>query len=296
MADYWSNSHDLFTYEQLGRLCNLIQEKEIDVPYLSWLCDLYPLVPQFLKYALLAILQMLSGHCDSGQLKNRVKSMLMSYPLSPEKLDIGAQEEDIELSKRYINFVKTMSMSRSLLGRLSQHRIHQQLHRQPVGNSIIIPEKLMSGEAAFLNVSKSTSYKPIIFDCTSLEEKEVDDRVCMKLESGIKSEIMEAFDGEDLHETVKEIFFYWLAAHHMNETVSPIWLEYLYSQYSETAQPFKTYALMTTECTGMDIDPMAKLKLPPERIKDYFNQPSAVVVQKDDLLVLLDEFLSLVAT
>ncbi len=179
---------------------------------------------------------------------------------------------------------------------LSQHQVHRQLHHQPVGNSIIIPEKLMSGEAAFLNVSKSTSYKPIIFDCTSLEEKEVKDRVCMKLESGIKSGIMAGFDGEDLRETVTTIFFYWLAAHHMNETVSPIWLEYLYCEYSETAQPFQTSALMTGERTEHEVNPITKLKLPPERLKDYFNQPSAVVLQKDDLLLLLDEFLSLIAT
>ena len=39
---------------------------------------------------------------------------------------------------------------------------------------------------------------------------------------------------------------------------------------------------------------MVELKLPPERLRDYFNQPSAVVLQVDDLLLLLDEFLSLI--
>ena len=37
-----------------------------------------------------------------------------------------------------------------------------------------------------------------------------------------------------------------------------------------------------------------QLKLPPQQIKGYFNQASAVVLQKDDLLVLLDEFFSLI--
>ena len=187
-------------------------------------------------------------------------------------------------------------MSRSLLERLSQHRIHQQLYHQPVGNSIIIPEKLMSGEAAFLNVSKSTSYKPIIFDCTSLPSEEVDGKIAGRIKSGIRSEIIEISESEKhfevLDKIIKKIFFYWLAAHHMNGATSPIWLFLLYDYYSETVQPYFELPLTAYQ----QVDPMAELKLPPERIKDYFNQSSAVVLQKDDLLVLLDEFLSLIAT
>ena len=82
----------------------------------------------------------------------------MSYPLSPENRDIDKKEGTdnwSELTKCCMNFVKTMSMSRSLLNRLSQHRIHQQLHHQPVGNSTIIPEKLMSGAMFHLKVDRS---------------------------------------------------------------------------------------------------------------------------------------------
>ena len=176
---------------------------------------------------------------------------------------------------------------------LSQHQVHRQLHHQPVGNSIIIPEKLMSGEAAFLNVSKSTSYKSIIFDCTALEKKEVIRRINMSLESGVKSEIIEKFSVVFLKERIESLFFYWLAAHHLNETVCPIWLEMRYQYYSETAQPHYYYYLMYS---GYEVIASAQLKLPPTRIKDYFNQPSAVVLQNDDLLLLLDEFLSLIAS
>ena len=186
-----------------------------------------------------------------------------------------------------------MPMSRPLLDRLSQHRIDQKLHHQPVGNSIIIPEKLMSGEAAFLNVSKSLSYKPIIFDCNSLLEEEVNDKITGKIKSGIKSEIMKMSDNEDLGKIIKRTFFYWLAAHHMDDTTSPLWLMYRYKSYGETVKPFKNCHFTESE---ERVNCKAQLRLPPERIKDYFNQPTAVVLKKDDLLVLLDEFLSLIAT
>ena len=156
----------------------------------------------------------------------------------------------------------------------------------------------MSGEAAFLNVSKTSSYKPIIFDCSSLEEKEVNGRVVMRMESGIKSESMAVFDkimarliGPKLDRQIERVFFYWLAAHHMDEAVSPIWLERQYQNYSEAAQPVR-FELLTN--ANEDISSKAHLNFSPERIKDYFNRPSAVVLQKDDLLLLLDEFLSLI--
>ena len=282
----------LLVDRHLCELCGLIKKKKIDVHYLNWLCDLYHCAPGFLKYVLLAILQMLTGRSDSCQLKKRVKLMSMSYPLSPKKIDFEIiKPYQVELAKCR-NLVKKISLSRSLLGRLSQHSIHQQLHHQPVGNSIIIPEKLMSGEAAFLNGSKSTSYKPIIFDCTSLGQKEVNDRVVMKLESGIKSEIIQVFDWGCLDRAIENLFLCWLVAHHMDETVSPIWLSFQYQIYIETAQPFGIYRFSNWKGERS----MAELKLPPERLKDYFNQPSAVVLQVDDLLLLLDEFLSLIAT
>ncbi|MBO9497238.1 transglutaminase domain-containing protein, partial [Thalassotalea sp. G20_0] len=279
-------------------LYRLIHAQEPDVHYLNWLCDLYQSVPEFLKYVLLAILQTFSESCDSCQLKDQVKLILMSYPLEPEKTDIDADEQKIyqvRLSKLCINFIQTMTMSHSLLERLSQPRIHQQLHHQPVGNSIIIPEKLMSGEPAFLSVSKSTSYKPIIFDCTSLPDQEVDDKIAGSIKSGVRSGIIEISKSEkhqELSVIIRRIFFYWLAAHHINDTTSPVWLSCYYNSYSKTVQPYIDNSLTLDD---LKVEPMARLKLPPERIKYCFNQPSAVVLQKDDLLVLLDEFLALIA-
>lgn len=282
--------------QQLKQLCDLLQEKEIDVHHLNWLCDLYYCAPPFLKYVLLSILQMFSGRCDSCQLQNRVKFMLVSYPLSPQKLNIGTSGEvdgKIGLSKCYISLVKTMAKSHSLMNRLAQHQIHQQLHHQPAGNSIIIPEKLMSGEAAFLNVSKSTCYKPIIFDCTLLESKKLYNRIDVIFKSGIKPEIAGAFDEELSSGNIERLFFYWLAAHHRNESVSPVWLTKNYQSCSETAKPYCFASLLDGT---LDVEKKARLKLSPERIKEYFNLPSAVVLQKDDLFVLLDEYLSLIAT
>ena len=295
MADASYYADFLYIKKQMEQLYNSIQKKETDVHHLNWLCDLYLCAP-FLKYALLSILQKLSGCTDSCQLQSRIKLMLMSYPLSPQKIYIGKRDdcvEEKEYSKGRINIVKKLAMSRSLMKRLSQHRIHRQLHHQPVGNSIIIPEKLMSGEAAFLNVSKSTSYKPIIFDCAGLDRKEVSRRINMRLEFGIKSEIIDKGRVAFLAEKTESLFFYWLAAHHMNETVSPIWLGVRYQYYSEAAQPLYYHCLLYSD---YDVIASAQLKLPPKRIKDYFNQPSAVVLQNDDLLLLLDEFLSLIAS
>ena len=294
MADALHSADFSYIKRQLEQLCNSIQKKETDVHHLNWLCDLYLCAP-FLKYALLSILQKLSGRTDSCQLQSRVKLMLMSYPLSPQKLYIGTRDdcvEEKECSKGFVNMVKTLAMSRSLMNRLSQHRIHRQFHHQPVGNSIIIPEKLMSGEAAFLNISKSTSYKPIIFDCAGLGKKEVLRRINMRLESGVKSEIIEKSSEVFIESYIEVLFFYWLVAHHMNETVSPIWLGVRYQYYSEAAQPHYCDCLTYAD---YEVIASAQLKLPPKRIKDYFNKPSAVVLQNDDLLLLLDEFLSLIA-
>ncbi|MBO9482834.1 hypothetical protein [Salinisphaera sp. G21_0] len=279
---------------KLKLLFRLIHAQEPDVHYLNWLCDLYRSVPQFLKYILLAILQTLSGSCDSCQLKGRLKGMLESYSLRPDRVGL-LEGADPQFSQHCINLIKTMTMSSSLLERLSQPRIHQQLHYQPVGNSVIIPEKLMSGEAAFLNVSKSTSYKPIIFDCTSLSRKAVNNKIAEKIKSGLKpviSEISESVEDSDSNEVIRKIFFSWLAAHQRNDATPPIWVTYQYNIYSETRQPY--YELMLTPANQQD-DPMTQLKLPPKRLKDHFNRPSAVVLQEDDLLVLLDEFLALIA-
>ena len=302
LADHKGHeSMEDFSMRYLNILLCLIQAQEPDVHYLNWLCDLYhSSVPQFLKYILLSILQRFSESCDSCQLKDRVKLMLMSYSLRPTTLDIeGSQElkiQEIRLSKCIINLIKTMTMSSSLLARLSQHRIHQQFHHQPVGNSIIIPEKLMSGEAAFLNVSKSTSYRPIIFDCSFLPIYEIEEKIYIIKISEIRSEIREIYESENgfvfLTKLIKKIFFYWLAAHQMNDATSPIWLTSLYDYYSETVQPFNDDHLTLDNC---EAGSLARLKLPRERIKGYFNQPSAVVLQKDDLLALLDEFLVLIA-
>ncbi|WP_422449612.1 AAA family ATPase [Endozoicomonas sp. ALB091] len=274
-------------------LSQLIQAKKPDANYLNWLCDLYCSAPQFLKYILLAILQRFSGACDSCQLKDRVKSMLESYSLSPKPVNlVEIKSVEPEFSQHCINLIKTMTMSRSLLERLSQPRIHQQFHHQPVGNSIIIPEKLMAGEAAFLNVSKSTSYKPIIFDCTSLSEKAVDEKIEEKIKSGLKTVISDIHDSVNhlpFSESIRKIFFNWLAAHHMNDTTPLTWITHYYEEYSETVQPFFTTLLTHAD---QQVDPMTQLKLPPKRLKDHFNRPSAVVLQEDDLLILLDEFLA----
>ncbi|WP_209278542.1 AAA family ATPase [Thalassotalea sp. G20_0] len=280
--------------EALKILFQLIQAQEPDVHYLNWLCDLYcSSVPPFLKYILLAILQTFSGACDSCQLKARVKSMLESYDLRLKEHDLGEMKiENPPLSQCCINLFKTMTRSRFLLERLSQPHIHQQFHHQPVGNSIIIPEKLMSQEAAFLNVSKSISYKPIIFDCTSLSEPTVKDKIAKKIESGLKpviSKIYESVNYLNFSSLIKKLFFNWLAAHHTNDSNPPIWVIYYYEEYSETAQPY--FESMLTHADHQ-VDPIAHLKLPPKRLKEYFNQPSAVVLQKDDLLLLLDEFLA----
>ena len=92
---------------------------------------------------------------------------------------------------------------------------------------------------------------------------------------------------------IERLFFYWLAAHHRNESVSPVWLTNSYQSWSEEAKPFGFASLLDG---SLDVEQKARLKLSPERIKEYFNLPSAVVLQKDDWFVLLDEYLSLIAT
>ena len=111
-----------------------------------------------------------------------------------------------------------------------------------------------------------------------------------KIKSMTMPDGLAEFSDEGFALNTKMLFFYWLAAHQMNDATSPIWLTSHYQKYSETVEPFKDSLITVSDGAIYTAD---KLKLPPERIKEYFNQPSALVLQKDDLLLLLDEFLSI---
>ena len=123
----------------------------------------------------------------------------------------------------------------------------------------------------------------------------MDDKIAEKIKSGLKpviSEISESVKDSDSNGAIRKIFFNWLAAHHMNDATPPIWVTAQYNTCYEARRPYYELLLMHT---NQQDDPMTELKLPPKRLQEHFNRPSAVVLQADDLLVLLDEFLALIA-
>ena len=90
---------------------------------------------------------------------------------------------------------------------------------------------------------------------------------------------------------IEDLFFCWLAAHHHgSEGEVPVWLCPGYHKaFTGKYPPSGNY--LSEEYSAY----RALFQLPPERIKAFFNQPSAVVVQTSELLSLLDEFLALLA-
>ena len=95
----------------------------------------------------------------------------------------------------------------------------------------------------------------------------------------------------DLKKLVRQISKRQSVSTEVMHQLNPIWLEKRYQSYSETSQLFYSTHLMAYE---WEAKCFVQLKLPPQQIKGYFNQASAVVLQKDDLLVLLDECLSVI--
>ena len=239
--------------------------------------------------------------------------MGLSYPLNPEEYknrrDIkGAVESrvlgdflaaygDIECDNEqeqnlYRAMAKALPRSRWLSNKLIRHSISRQLHYCPGENSVLIPEKMLSGGPAFLHQATAEQYKTVIFDLVSSCAFELSNKVGEQITQGIKPELVKRLldDGPTyrLSSRLKSLYFCWLATHQSSNTSGPIWLFDQYRLYFITPLPTNGWVFAASSRS-------LKVRLPAQLIKEYFCQPDAQVVQGDDFLRLFDEFLGLIS-
>ena len=317
-------------YESLKSLIEQAAESMFDRGYIDWLSNLYQCSPDFFKSVLLSLLQRQVGFSwIDDSTKEQVARLAMTCPLNPSMSDLPYwQGQD---NKPLPRAARMIAHSESLSGKIVRRRIHQQRRYHPGPDSRLVPEKLLAGEPAFLDQRAVSSSRAIIFDCTGLEKKMLLKRIAISTRAGIKPEIIKTLEPEindvrqrqsgplggsehgremDTHDpyfelplwlyisrewallsVIESLFFFWLAAHHRGiEGEVPVWLcrEYLLACTGKYP-PSENYV------SEQDSAKKPLFQLPPERIKAFFNRPSAVVVQTSELLKLLDEFLGLIS-
>ena len=316
-------------YESLNSLIEQAPESMFDRGYIDWLSNLYRCSPDFFKTVLLSLLQRQVGFSwIDDSTKEQVTQLAMTCPLNPSMSDLPYwQGQD---NKPLPRAARMIPHSESLSGKIVRRRIHQQRRYHPGPDSRLVPEKLLAGEPAFLDQRAVSSSRAIIVDCTGLEKKMLLKKIAISARAGIKPDIIKTLKPEindvrqrqsgplggsehgremDTHDpyfelplwlyisrewallsVIESLFFFWLAAHHRGiEGEVPVWLCREY-QLACTGKypPSENYV------SEQDSAKKPLFQLPPERIKAFFNQPSAVVVQSSELLKLLDEFLGLI--
>ena len=267
----------------------------INDAWLSWLCGLYHLVPDYAKHCVLSILQWQTRSGQHQELSRVVAQMSLSYPLKPVEVNHRAYVEgsDKKEQNHFRKLAKALPASRWLSDKLIRHSISHQLHYYPSGQSVLVPEKMLAGGPAFLHRATVEQYKTVIFDLTSTCEMTLANKIAEQMGRGIKPELIEMLQPDGTNRLVLRIklqtlYFYWLATQQGSNSGGPIWLFDKYCRWIISLQPTRYHSL-TTECETPAVE------LPPQRLKEYFCQPDAEVVKGDDFLVLLDEFLGLIS-
>ena len=290
LVEYFETHH----HKRLCKLINKAHATLINDAWLNWLCDLYQIVPDYAKRFVLSILQWRTGSGEHQELSRVVAQISLSHPFKPGKLKtlsyLDANGE--QLINMYRRAVKVLPNSRWLSDKLIRHSISRQLHYYPGDNSVLVPEKMLSGGPAFLHQVAVERFKTVIFDLVSTHMSVLYSKVDRQIEQGIKPELVKMLLADDVAENsllsrVTTLYFFWLATHQSSSSGEPIWLCDQYRKCYIDSQPF----LITCFITGWS--PSPKARLPEQVIKEYFCQPDAEVVRGDDLLGLLEEFLEL---
>ena len=222
--------------------------------------------------------------------------MSLNHRIRPEEADnrgfIEGSNEQVQ--NHYRGVAKALPRSRWLSDKLIQRSISRQLHYYPGDNSVLVPERVLSGGPAFLCHATTEHYKTVIFDLVSTHSQEMTDKIREQIERGIKPELVKMLmvsgeiNGYDSL-FLEKLFFYWLATHQGSNSDGPIWLYDRYCRYLMTKLPSRMWSINLHNNSP-------KVRLPPQLIREYFCQPDAGVVQGDELLMLLDEFLGLIST
>ena len=287
-----------FEENHLQSLSNLIKKTsaaKVNDAWLIWLCDIYQLVPDYAKGFVLSILQWQTDSGEHQELSRVVARISLNHPFNPGELSALSYSEangEKEVNQ-YLRAVKVLPKSRWLSDKLIRHSISRQLHYYPGDNSVLVPEKMLSGGPAFLHQVTAERYRAVIFDLVSTDIFELYKIADEQIERGIKPELLKMLPAHDrleaplTHEVVM-LYFFWLAAHQSSGSGEPIWLCDHYRQCFIDSHPL----LLTCSLTRTSF---LTARLPAQVIKESFCRPDAEVVRGDDLLRLFDEFLELIS-
>ena len=266
----------------------------INDAWLNWLCTLYQLVPDYAKRFVLTILQWQTDSGEYPQLSRAVAQMSLNYPLKPDEINDRnfLEGSDEQLQNLFRGLAEALPGSRRLSDKLIRQSISRQLHYHPGENSVLVPEKVLLGGPAFLHHATAEQYKTVIFDLVSTSTAVLNNRIDEQIKQGIKPDMVKMLladcSATDLQTMVKTLYFYWLATHQDSNSGGPIWLCSRYSVCCVTRLPTCGQYFVSPDGTR-------KVHLPAQLIKEYFGQPEAEVVDGDEFLVLLDEFLGLIS-
>ena len=288
---YFEENH----HQNLSKLIKRAPATKVNDAWLIWLCDLYQLVPDYAKRFVLSILQWQTDSGEHQELSRVVARISLSHPFNPGELRAlsypeGNGEQQVN---QYLRAVKVLPKSRWLSDKLIRHSISRQLHYYPGDNSVLVPEKMLSGGPAFLHQVTVEHYRSVIFDLVSTDIFVLYEKAGEQIEQGMKPELVKMLlavgrlEGRLSHKVVT-LYFFWLAAHQSSGSGEPIWLCDHYRQCFIDSHP-----LLISCSVTMTFSPTARL--PAQVIKEYFCRPDAEVVRGDDLLRLFDEFLELIS-
>ena len=264
--------------------------------WLNWLCGLYQFVPDFAKRFVLGILQWATLSGELRELSQTVAQMTLNHPLAPEEFrDSGyfkGNRDEVELDNLYRSVAETLPASPWLSDKLTRYSITRQFHYYPGDNSVLVPEKMLSGGPAFLHQTTAEHYKTVIFDLVSVSKMVLQEQIMEQIKKGIKPRLVKMLvpDGtseDDLCVQLEMLFFYWLASHQGSNSLGPIWLCDHYRKCFVGTQLGINHFIREVQA------PTACL--PSQVIKEYFCQPDAEVVDYRPLRGLMKLFVQLIS-
>ena len=285
-----------FEEKHQSSLCYLIYMTPdmVNDAWLNWLCGLYQFVPDFAKRFVLGILQ--GWTINREELRQTVAQITQNYPLAPEEFrDSGyfkGNRDEVELDNLYRRVAETLPASPWLSDRLTRYSITRQFHYYPGDNSVLVPEKMLSGGPAFLHQTTARHYKTVIFDLVLASRNMLTEQIMDQIKKGIKPGLVKMLvpDGtseDDLCVRLEMLFFYWLASHQGSNSGGPIWLCDHYRKCFVGTQLGINQFLREI--------PAPTAYMPPQVIKEYFCQPDAEVIHYNSLLELLPLFVQLIS-
>ena len=322
-------------YDLLMSMVNSAPGSMIDPSYIDWLSELYQCSPNFFKAVLLFVLQKLVKESD-GEALAQVTELAMTYPLQPTTIQlpvwrVSQNSNSLTLTARVLPLSRTLS-DKIVQRRVHQQwRYQPGPDSTLVPEKLVAGKPAFVDQTAAVcaktviidctGLAKSAlqnkidpkvraGIKPEIINALNPEINYVLAHEKIPVKDGQANCNMKELGAYPLLDpfliprqnisphcavvkVIENLFFYWLANHYPGtDEDALIWLSHEYQRVYKAKLPPNENLLSEDDSDGQK--PL--LHLPPERLKVFFHQPSAVVLQSEDLLALLDEFLLLVAS